>query len=88
MPDKEKRNPWQLYSSCPGWEAASDELDAALNDAIRAAHLARADGKTRSEAEKLINDAVMPVMKKHREFGAMDSDGFHYLEAKIERAFA
>ena len=87
MQATDKRNPWELYAGVEGWESASDELDSALEGGIRAAHLARADGASRSEAEAVVRGAVMPAMARHDAFGARDSEGMRYLERRIRKAF-
>ncbi len=88
MSDTMAPNFWDLYQSMPGWETASAALDAALKLAIRAGHLARANGATRQQAESQVEKAMEPVMAHFAEFGALDTEPCRYLERQIEKAFA
>jgi hypothetical protein len=77
-------NPWELYESVPGWEAATAALNAALTDAVRGYHLARAEGVRSDVARTAASAKVWQVMLGHRDYGATDSEGIRYLDRKLD----
>ena len=67
-------NPWELYSSMPGWEAVSDRLDSATNAALVEMDRNIAGGATIPVAAVVAFKAVSSIMAVNSEFGALDSE--------------
>jgi len=72
-------NPWQLYDTVEGWEAASAALDDALKTALRNVHLARAEGKSKHAARQGYFREMEAALYAHSEWGADDSEGHQRL---------
>ena len=69
-------NPWELYSSKPGWEAVAERLDCAVTDALAALDSAVAVGETAGKAAEDAFASVNAVMdhEENASFGASDTE--------------
>lgn len=70
-------NRWELYSSKPGWKAASAKVDSAV---VRAVRLML---KTGASAEAAHASVVRPVLYSLSAFGAADSEGLRNTAAVL-----
>jgi hypothetical protein len=66
-----KGNRWELYSSKPGWKAASAKVDTAVAKAVRLML------KGGASAESAHASTVRPVLYSLSAFGAADSEGLY-----------
>ncbi len=80
-------NKWELYSSMPGWQAVSAELDSAMASALTGAEAEIAAGATLSRAALNALKLVGDTMRKYIEFGACDSEPLHHAEWLISKHF-
>ena len=80
-------NPWELYSSKPGWEAVAERLDCAVTDALAALDSAVAVGETAGKAAEDAFASVNAVMdrEENASFGASDTEPRDHLAVLIQR---
>jgi len=79
-------NPWQLYTSVPGWQGASGQLEDHMRDALVALDRMVASGTPVS----LAINAQFTVMSRHMDgeglsqYGASDSEGRDELARRLQ----
>lgn len=81
-----KPNPWQLYSTVPGWEAVSERLEQAYKRlAIINFVQVQYEVMTREEAAGIIRRAMLVLMKRSGlyEFGADDTEAHDELRRRL-----
>ncbi len=84
-----KENPWELYSSTPGWADASAEISKAVDNAcVRIGRIStEAEAGTWLEtADQVWEEDISPILQKFAEFGATDSEPVYTTRVALETA--
>lgn len=78
-------NPWDLYTSEPGWQRCSIRLDRALADALDTLDARVTDGHNIISAAHMACVQMMGMMREddNQRYGAFDSEPLHRMERLI-----
>jgi hypothetical protein len=82
-----EHNPWELYSSTPGWEMASQTLTIALGTVLTRLDRLVATGTPIPLAANAVFNDMVKIMSGTRmeKYGATDSEPRAYLASQIQK---